>query len=238
LPGGTQIVAHSWKADEKGLVLLSLSGQRIWRITDQIEAARPSVDFQGKTYVYHSRQEVDRQPRLYRTYDAETRPIRREGSGVLGRSPSWLPDGRILYGGCLGDTCGIIAMQNDGTNPRQVVAGGTEINPEASPDGRRVAFMSQRDGNWEIYAANIDGSGLQRLTRSPSNDGLPAWSPDGRYIAFASDRDGAWALWVMGSDGTNQRRLFPIGGPLDGQVAGAAPHEIHGWVEERISWGP
>jgi Tol biopolymer transport system component len=135
-------------------------------------------------------------------------------------------------------------MRNDGTHPRQVVAGSTESNPEASPDGQQVAFMSQRDGNWEVYIVNLDGSGLQRLTRNSANDGLPTWSPNGQHIAFVSDRDGDWAVWAMAvpdgtdTDGSQQQRLFGIGGPLDGRVRDAAPHEIHGWVEERISWAP
>jgi Tol biopolymer transport system component len=129
-------------------------------------------------------------------------------------------------------------MRDDGTFPQQIVAGGSETNPEASPDGGQVAFMSKRDGNWEIYVVDLDGSGLQRLTRDPANDGLPAWSPDGRALAFVSDRGGSWAVWAMRPDGSGQRRLFDVGGPLDGQVQGAAPHETHGWVEERISWGP
>ena len=238
LPNGTQLVVHSWKTDEKGLILQTVAGERIWRITDEIEAARPSVDFQGERYAYHSRHEADRQPRLHRTYGSETRPIVREASVVLGQSPSWLPDGRILYSGCWLNSCGIIAMRADGSFPRQVVAGSTETNPESSPDGRQVALMSQRDGNWEIYVAGVDGGNLQRLTNNPANDGLPTWSPDGRYIAFVTDRDGPWAVWLMRPDGNEKRRLFDIGGPLDGQVRDAAPYEIHGWVEERISWAP
>ncbi len=238
LPDGTRVVVHSWKADEKGIFLLTLSGQRIWQITSQIEAARASVDFKGETYVYHSRQESDRRPRLYRTYGTENRPIMRQGSAVLGQSPSWLPDQRILYSGCWMDSCGIIVTRDDGTFPRQVVAGTTETNPEASPDGRKVAFMSQRDGNWEVYSANIEGGNLRRLTRDPSNDGLPAWSPDGQYIAFVTDRDGPWAVWVMRPDGSQQRHLFNIDGPLEGPVRDAASHEVHGWLEERISWAP
>jgi serine/threonine protein kinase len=238
LPDGTRIVVHSWKKDEKGLILETVAGEHIWRITDEIEAARPSVDFQGERYAYHSRHEADRQPRLYRTYASETRPIVREASVVRGQSPSWLPDGRILYSGCWLNSCGIIAMRADGSFPRQVVAGSTETNPESSPNGRQVALMSQRDGNWEIYVADVDGGNLQRLTNNPANDGLPTWSPDGRYIAFVTNRDGPWAVWLMRPDGSGKRRLFDIGGPLDGQVRDAAPYEIHGWVEERISWAP
>lgn len=238
LPDGTRLVIHSWKSDYKGLFVQSLSGQRLWRISDRIEAARPSSDFTGNFYVYHSRHEINRLPYLYLTEGTEPRPILREAIPVLGQSPSWLPDGRILYSGCVGDDCGIIVTRTDGSHARQVVAGSAETNPVASPDGRQVAFMSQRDGNWEVYVANLDGKGLTRLTRDPGNDGLPTWSPDGQYIAFVSDRDGAWAIWVTRPDGSSQRRLFGIGGPLDGKVRDASPHEIQGWVEERISWGP
>jgi tetratricopeptide (TPR) repeat protein len=238
LPGGDRLVVHTWNPQEKGLTLITRSGERIWRITDQVEAARPSVDSMGDLYVYHSRQEIDRQPRLYRTYGAETGPIVSEASIVLGQSPSWLPDGRILYSGCWRDDCGIIVIRADGTFPRQVVAGASEANPEASPNGTQVAFMSRRDGNWEVYVSSIDGGEPKRLTANAANDGLPTWSPDGRYIAFVTDRDGGWAVWVMRSDGSGQRRLFDIGGLLDGRVRDAAIHESHGWVEERISWAP
>ena len=238
LPNGDRLVVHSWKADDKGLLLLSRNGQPIWKITDTIEAARPSADFRGESYVYHARAEQDRQPRLYRTAGTAILPIRRAGHPVLGTSPSWLPDGRILYSGCLGDDCGILVTQTDGSQAYQLAAGGSEANPEASPDGRQVAFMSRRDGNWEVYVINLDGSDLRRLTHNPANDGLPTWSPDGRFLAFVSDRTGQWAVWIIASDGGEPHKLFDIGGPLDGAVRGAAPHEIHGWVEERLSWGP
>jgi TolB protein len=220
------------------LIVLTLSGQLIWRITDQIEAARPSVNLQGDAYVYQSRQESDRQPRLFGSYDTENRPIMREGSPIVGQSPSWLPDQRILYSGCWQNDCGIIVMRQDGTHPRQVVAGSTEINAEASPDGRQIVLMSLRDGNWEVYLADLDGNNLRRLTRDPGNDGLPTWSPDGQYIAFVTDRDGPWAVWVMHPNGSGQHRLFDLGGPLDGRVRNAVWYETSGWVQERISWTP
>jgi hypothetical protein len=238
LPGGGQLVVHSWQPDAKGLAIHNLDGHLVWHITDQIEAARPSVDFEGKHYVYYSRQELDREPRLYRTYEAEYAAFERAGSPVPGHAPAWTPGGQILYSGCLGDDCGILLMNGDGSHPQQVIPGGSETNPEASADGRRIAFMSNKDGNWEIYVARADGSKVQRITRDPGNDGLPAWSPDGRYLAFVSDRDGTWAVWVVRADGSSLARLFTIGGSLEGPVQGAAAHEVHGWLEERISWAP
>ena len=62
--------------------------------------------------------------------------------------------------------------------------------PAWSPDGRKLAFVSGRDGNAEIYVMNADGSEQENLTRQPANDSHPSWSPDGRKIAFVSRRDG------------------------------------------------
>jgi Tol biopolymer transport system component len=71
----------------------------------------------------------------------------------------------------------------------------------------RIAFVSSRDGNAEIYAMNADGSGLVRLTNDPATDQSPAWSPDGSRIAFVSDRDGPLNVYTMNADGTGIVRL-------------------------------
>ena len=75
--------------------------------------------------------------------------------------------------------------------------------PAWSPDGRRIAFTSERDGNPEIYVMNADGSGVTRLTYNDARDldSFPAWSPDGRRIAFHSNRDGNFEIYVMNASG-------------------------------------
>jgi Tol biopolymer transport system component len=72
----------------------------------------------------------------------------------------------------------------------------------------RIAFVSTRDGDPEIYVMNADGTGITRLTNSLGNDVSPAWSPDGTRIAFRSDRDGGnEEIYVMNADGTSVTRL-------------------------------
>ena len=80
-------------------------------------------------------------------------------------------------------------------------------SPAWSPDGKRIAFYSERDGNAEIYVMNADGSGVTRLTRTAADEGYPSWSPDGRTITFDSDRDGNFEIYAMDADGGNPRRL-------------------------------
>ncbi|NDJ78988.1 MAG: hypothetical protein GYB65_22280 [Chloroflexi bacterium] len=73
-------------------------------------------------------------------------------------------------------------------------------------DGELV-FVSERDGNAELYAMQADGSNLRRLTNNPALDAFPTWSPDGARIAFMSERDGNAELYVMQADGSNVVRL-------------------------------
>jgi TolB protein len=71
----------------------------------------------------------------------------------------------------------------------------------------KIAFVSDRDGNLEIYVMNPDGTGQTRLTNNSAVDAIPAWSPNGKRIAFYSMRDGNAQIYVMNADGTNQTRL-------------------------------
>lgn len=85
----------------------------------------------------------------------------------------------------------------------------TTITPPSSlPDGK-IIFQSDRDGNWEIYTVNPDGSGLARLTNNTAVDADPRFSPDGTTILFASNRDspGNQDIYIMDADGKNAKRL-------------------------------
>jgi Tol biopolymer transport system component len=81
-----------------------------------------------------------------------------------------------------------------------------QTDPAWSPDGTRIAFASARDGSFDIYVMNADGTGTKRLTSTDDNDQGPTWSPDGSRIAFARSGDGGH-VYVMNADGTGVRRL-------------------------------
>ena len=71
----------------------------------------------------------------------------------------------------------------------------------------QICFQSYRDGNWEIYAINANGTGLKRLTNNPADDTYCRWSPDMRRIVFVSKRDGDEEIFTMNADGSNQNQL-------------------------------
>jgi hypothetical protein len=79
---------------------------------------------------------------------------------------------------------------------------GNEQGAAYSPDGTKIAFMNNYDGDYEICVMNADGTGAKQLTKNSSFDGYPGWSPDGTKIAFTSNRDGDLDIWVMNADGS------------------------------------
>ena len=95
----------------------------------------------------------------------------------------------------------------EGIPPDVLTKAGNNFLPVWSPDGTRIAFMSTRDGNPDIYVMNRDGSSVRRLTTNPAIDGSPTWSPKGDQIAFTSDRTGTPQIFVMGADGLGARQL-------------------------------
>ena len=145
------------------------------------------------------------------------RPLRDEdrvavaprSAGGVPAAAERLPDelsGRIAFQSNRGGPFRIYALDHQGV--RRLTDGpGGDMKPAWSPDGRRIAFYSDRDGNEEIYVADADGRNQRRLTFSPGNDSEPSWSPDGSRIVFTSERDGTLNLWMMRSDGSDQRRF-------------------------------
>jgi Tol biopolymer transport system component len=114
---------------------------------------------------------------------------------------------------------GIYLVRRDGSGLTQLTnGGGRERQASWSPDGTRIAFVSNRDGNDEIYLLTLPegtespGGTLTRLTDSPERDWYPAWSPDGTCLAFESRRDGDWGLYVMAADGSGLTKLADSAG--------------------------
>jgi TolB protein len=129
----------------------------------------------------------------------------------LNVSPTWSPDARaIVYTSWrTGFPDIFISRIYEGTmsNPAKGTASAHNSLPMFSPDGTRIAFMSNRDGNNEIYVINVDGSGLRRITNHPGIDATPTWSPSGTQIAFTSDRGGTPSIYIVGVDGLGLRRV-------------------------------
>ncbi len=119
---------------------------------------------------------------------------------------------------------------------------GYEGEPTFSPDGQTIAYVSDRDGNFEIYLQQISGGPALNLTRNPGADIQPSFSPDGREIAFVSNRSGSSDLmhaapglplvggdiWVMPALGGPARRIVENGDCPSWTPDGGALLYVHG----------
>jgi len=86
---------------------------------------------------------------------------------------------------------------------------GMEVQPSLSPDGRSVAFVSNRDRQWDIYVGLVTGGSLVRITNDPNLEAHPRWSPDGTKIAYGRlNEAGLYDVWVVPALGGTPRRLL------------------------------
>src|SRR6185295_5575607 len=113
------------------------------------------------------------------------------------------------------------------TNLTNLTPDQNATDPAWSPDGTRIAFASNKDGNYDIYSMASDGTDVRQLTWTREEEAEPTWSPDGKWIAYASGylpakmncgfmhtgRGGGDPIsahpdiYLMSSDGSNQTRL-------------------------------
>jgi eukaryotic-like serine/threonine-protein kinase len=106
----------------------------------------------------------------------------------------------------------IYRLRRGGASTLLIESTFSDLFPQYSPDGRRIAFQSDRAGGGgrpEIWLAEADGSNPTRLTRGPGRfQGSPRWSPDGRSIVFDSQaEDGHAEVWTIGIDGSDLRQM-------------------------------
>lgn len=147
------------------------------------------------------------------------------GPGVLAQGPEtlpiyedaypyWSPGGNhIVFQSNRFDGIEQIFIRNiDGTGEKQLTfTDEANHTPVFSPDGTKIAFQSERDGNREIYVMNADGTNQTRLTDEETEDSHPKWSSDGRQIIFDSVRAnpelGYENVYIMNADGSGVARV-------------------------------
>jgi Tol biopolymer transport system component len=103
----------------------------------------------------------------------------------------------------------VYTINVDGSGEKRLTdSPGLDAFPAWSPDGERIVFASERNGNGELYVMDAGGAEQRRLTNTPEDESSPAWSPDGEKIAYVTGViDGNETIHVMHADGSGRKRL-------------------------------
>jgi uncharacterized repeat protein (TIGR03803 family) len=214
-PDGNRIIFTSVRDGNNEIYVMNADGTNPMRLTNNASVdVSPSFSPDGSRITFASFRDGESQ--IYVMNADGSNQTRLSNSFAFESLPKFSPDGsQIAFtsyrdGGSNGE---IYRMNADGTNPVRLTNNvasdfysSWSIVPPATP-GRKMAFVSFRDGNAEIYSMNSNGTNQTRLTNNPADDFLPSFSPDGSRIAFESTRDGNYEIYAMNADGTNQIRL-------------------------------
>lgn len=96
-------------------------------------------------------------------------------------------------------------------NPEIAGVATEENSPTPIPLSGTLIFVSNKEGNWEIYQMNLATREVQNLTQNPANDMNPQISEDGKHLVFFSDREGSNAIYQMDRDSHDTKRLTKNG---------------------------
>jgi Tol biopolymer transport system component len=232
--GRIAFVSQRRDGNDLDVWLMRPDGSHLVNLTPDSEADEwePSWRPDGRKLAFMSNRLTPTNPEK----DYEIFVMNADGSGVrqltvnnvVDEAPNWSPDGRRLVfhrnldpkvpqGDFEHGNYEVFTMQADGTHQRNLTNSpdSQELFPDWSPNGRRIAFDSNRDGDREIYTMRSNGSGVRQLTFNDDriDDGFPAWSPDGRRIAFNSGFTPGphdvsyYEIYTMRADGRDQTRL-------------------------------
>ncbi len=249
---------------ESDIFVVDAGGGEPRRITtsSDVEAVAPSPD--AKTLLVVRDEHPGKRPSTSGLWllDADGRHPRRlvdVQAGHLVVAPSWSPDGRtIAFARCpyvepdtrgfIENTCAVFTVSPDGTRLRELAERSSQ--PVFSPDGRSIAFVSDRDEHGrlakgedeeafanELYVMDANGGNERRLTESESIDETtPAWSPDGSRIAFTREGPVRFSkqLMLVRADGSCPTTL--IGDASDARI-GAPWFFWPSWRPDRVTGG-
>jgi len=109
---------------------------------------------------------------------------------------AWTPVGELIYTLKDNGEAKLWTMKSDGSGPRQLATvASLNSQPTISPDGRFIVFVSDRNGNQNLWRTDQDGGNPLQLTRENSFE--PHISPDGQWVYYEAQRHGKWSLWKV-----------------------------------------
>jgi dipeptidyl aminopeptidase/acylaminoacyl peptidase len=220
-PDGTKIAFHSSRDGNFEIYVMNADGSNQTRLTSNAAGDfGPAWSPDGQKIIFRSNRDGNNE--IYVMAANGTAQTRRTTNTLDDQEPCFSADGTKIVFTRHVPNRQIMVMNADGTNTVQLTSTGNNFVPAVSPDGRKITFTSDRDGNHEIYAMNSDGSAQVRLTNNAAVDDEPTWQPlfIAATIGLYRPTTGQWLLRASNTAG-NPNLTFTFGGqPGDQPVAG------------------
>jgi len=217
-PNGNLLVYHSELIESEGFHTYDLTSGQDQRITLVTRHILPRWGGDNKQFIFVAEEPGTGRWQVHQGFaDGKSDPI------ILrdGRTADLSSDNRMIaYQGTdpEGNNPGIYLAPFGGGEETRLTNHESDRSPAFSPDGSQLAYMSTRNGNWDIYVVSTEGSAPRQITTASGQDGLPVWSPDGTRIAYVSDADGSWAIYTVAVNG------------------GGKPFKVTEWDGNRPDW--
>jgi Tol biopolymer transport system component/DNA-binding winged helix-turn-helix (wHTH) protein len=227
-PDGRTIVFSSNRDGKYEIYLMDADGSNVRRLTNNLaDDVNPNWSPDGRRILFDSERDGNRE--IY-VMDADGgNQVRLTRNNSIDSTATFSPDGSLIAFASNRDTgppynpynLDIYLMNIDGSNVRRIVDDPEyDVGPQWSPDGSKILFVTGRNGNFDVYEMNADGTGQRNLTADYDKaDGAPIWSLDGNTIAFSRRIDGKNQIFVMDAGGGNLKRVTNNG----------ADNELPGW---------
>jgi TolB protein len=176
----------------------------IYSIAERFEA--PNWTRDGAAFVFNSNGRILKLP----VTGGKPQTIDTDFATKCNNDHGFSPDGSLLAisDSSQGEQKSLVyVLPATGGTPKRITQRGPSYWHGWSPDGKTLAFVGERNDNFDIYAVPAAGGEERRLTTAPGLDDGPEYSPDGKYIYFNSERTGTMQIWRMRPDGSDQERV-------------------------------
>lgn len=218
-PTGKQIAFYGKYDKQKtwSIHIANIDGTNMRRLTnlENVWDYGPAFSPDGKTILFgreYTDKNGDMQEEIWQMNADGTE--QRQIKGLEGGAPDFMSDGRLVFhtkGRFSEAVATQISIANiDGSNVIQLTNDeSNNMSPKISPDGLQIAYLSNRDGNQEVYIMNIDGSNQKRLTRNRVEEWDQAWSTDGSKVFFSSQNVyGFYDIYKVNKDGSSIKKIL------------------------------